>query len=203
MRRPWRLAAPEIATAATILVALLAGCATGEQPGTTVAPEPSVQVAQLCDSVRDFFTGDLGAVDVRTAPVLSPDATVTRWGECALVNVGDGLRVGNYQLRHSPDDPDPTGNYKGYEKTVRDGRELWIWDWRRNPWFGSGQVLLAARVGQWNATLEIVVPQTHTASGELMMTDDNLRKAIDFLFRYTDTLISELPGDPASPAPPR
>ncbi|UGT60888.1 hypothetical protein [Nocardia asteroides] len=157
----------------------------------------------MCDSVRDFFTGDLGAVNVRTAPVLSPDATVTRWGECALVNTGDGLRVGNYRLRHSPDDPDPTGNYRGYEKTVRDGRELWIWDWRRNPWFDSGQVLLAARVGQWNAALEIVVPQTHTATGDLVMTDDNLREAIDYFFGYTDELIGKLPGDPPATAPPR
>lgn len=203
MRSRYRFAAPRIAIAATILGALLAGCSTAKHPDTTVAPEPQTRVAQLCDAVRDFFTNDLGAVDVRTTPLLSPDATVTHWGECALVNVGDGLRVGNYRLRNSPDDPDPTGNYRGYEKTVRDGREVWIWDWRRNPWFDSGQLLLAARIGTWNAALEIVPRQTHTATGDLVMTDDNLRKAVDFLFRYTDTLISELPGDPASPAPPR
>ena len=98
---------------------------------------------------------------------------------------------------HSPGDPDPTGNYRGYEKIVRDGRELWIWDWRRNPWFDSGQVLLAARVGQWNAALEIVVPQTHTATGDLVMTDDNLREAIDYFFGYNMEGMTQFHARPA------
>ncbi|WP_054811861.1 hypothetical protein [Nocardia arizonensis] len=173
--------------------AILVGCSTVKQPDPAVGLGSQVTVADVCESLTGFFVGELGAVDLRSAPVLSPEVTVVYRGECTLVNTGDGLATGKYLVRHAPDDPDPTGNLRGYEKTVVDGREIWIWDWRKNPWYSIEQVLLAIRTGVWNATLEIDVQYTRTADGDLEMTDENLRRAVAFLIDYTAELTRQLP----------
>ncbi|MGW4369757.1 hypothetical protein ACWEKT_29320 [Nocardia takedensis] len=173
----------------------LAGCSTVEQPDPPVGLGSTVTVADVCASLSDFYSHGLGAVDLRSAPILSPDTLVVYRAECTLVNNSDGLGAGRYLLNHAPDRPDPTDGLTGYQQTHLDGRQVWIWDWRKNPGAGLQRVLLSTRIDVWNATLEIEVGHTRTTDGALDLTDDNLRRAIAYLIDYTTELTAHLPAE--------
>ncbi|MGW4371809.1 hypothetical protein ACWEKT_39955 [Nocardia takedensis] len=184
-----------IAAVAIAAVTALVGCSTVEQPDPPVGLGSTVTVAEVCASLSDFYSRGLGAVDLRSAPILSPDALVVYRAECTLVNNADGLSAGKYLLNHAPDRPDPTDGLTGYEQTLLDGRQVWIWDWRKNPGTGLQRVLLCTRVDVWNATLEIEVGHTRTTGGALDLTDDKLRRAIAYLTDYTTELTTHLPAE--------
>ncbi|MFI6166941.1 hypothetical protein ACIBCN_09140 [Nocardia sp. NPDC051052] len=177
-----------ITLVATAGLAMVTGCSPSQPSASPASTQARSQMTQgeLCNVLMNFFTNELHAVDVRTAPVVSAETTVVVSGLCEVTQGQNP--VGNYQVRHAPNDSDPTEGRRGYEKKPDLGDAVWIYDLRadeRNP---SNTVRFATRINQWNGVLEVRDTETLTANGGLHLTDDDKRKSVQFVTELTTKL---------------
>ncbi|MFI7671002.1 hypothetical protein [Nocardia sp. NPDC049526] len=138
---------------------------------------------ELCDALKNFFTTELHAVEVRSIPIVSTDLVLKWSGGCSLAQGQNP--IGNYQMRNAPDDADPTEGRRGYVKQPELGEAVWVYDLRTDR---SNTVRFATRINNWNAILEISDTETQTAEGGLHLTDDDKRKSVQFLTELTTKL---------------
>ncbi|MFX0575457.1 hypothetical protein [Nocardia nepalensis] len=142
---------------------------------------------ELCDVVKNFFTTELHAVEVRTTDsILSTGTVLAHGGVCQLAQGQNP--IGNYQVQNAPDDADPTEGLRGYVKKPELGEEVWVYDLRTDKGNPSNTVRFATRINKWNAILEIRDSETRTATGELHLNDDDKRKSVQFLTELTTKL---------------
>ncbi|MGY4100133.1 hypothetical protein ACW2Q0_11360 [Nocardia sp. R16R-3T] len=137
---------------------------------------------ELCDVVKNFFTTELHAVEVRAVDLILQTSTVLVHGGVCTLAQGQNP-IGNYQVRNVPDDADPTEGRRGFVKQPELGEAVWVYDLRKDK--GDHTVRFATRINTWNAILEIRETETQTATGDFHLTDDDKRKAVQFLTELT------------------
>ncbi|MEV4127775.1 hypothetical protein [Nocardia sp. NPDC049707] len=167
---------------ATAVLVLAAGCSSSPPVATPVSSQaqPTMTQGQLCDLLKNFFTTELHAVEVRSIPIVSTDLVLKWSGGCSLAQGQNP--IGNYQVENAPDDADPTWGRRGFVKQPELGEAVWVYDLRTDR---SNRVRFATRINQWNAILEISDTETQTDKGDLHLTDDDKRKSVQFLTELT------------------
>ncbi|MFE9323650.1 hypothetical protein ACIHDR_20065 [Nocardia sp. NPDC052278] len=138
---------------------------------------------QVCDVLKNFFTTELHAVEVRAIPIVSTDLVLRFSGGCSLAQGQNP--IGNYTMQNAPDDADPTWGRRGFVKQPEPGEAIWVYDLRTDQGTRSNTVRFATRINKWNAILEIWDTETRTDKGDLHLTDDDKPKSVQFLTELT------------------
>lgn len=173
---------------ATAALTLTAGCSSSQPAATPVSSQarPTMTQGELCDVLKNFFTTELHAVEVRTIPNVSTDLVLKFGGVCELAQGQNP--IGSYLVRNAPNDADPTEGRRGYVQNPELGEAVWVYDLRTDKGNPSNTVRFATRINKWNAILEIRDTETQTARGDLNLTDDDKRKSVQFLTELTTKL---------------
>lgn len=174
-----------------ILSSLAAGCVSAP-PASEQPPEPPpvrITHRDLCDSLKELFDDQLGAIDVASQPTtreatLDDPISINSW--CEVVSGAAKEFSGLVRVRYAPSDPNPIGVLKHkYVETVVDGESVWVFDKRKDPKYAMSSVEIATTIGGWFGMFRIDPATTRTAEGQSSFTEADQEVASRFLI---DTL---------------
>ncbi|MFE6920243.1 hypothetical protein ACFVAV_04270 [Nocardia sp. NPDC057663] len=129
---------------------------------------------------RDLHT-EVGSGDLNGVPF-------PQEASCGLRQLNDDGQSGAINMKRTPDISHPAEVWRqeGYREILGMGERIWVEDVTTDPvWADFPRISFVTRIGEWNGSFTIYEYNTVTESGALHLTDENKRRAAEFVIDWT------------------